>query len=63
MKELIDGTKVVARMYYYLLDYNDLTGWEYIRKKFKKNSLSELHKNEFMQLFEHATKDDLNKIK
>jgi hypothetical protein len=31
MKELSDGTQVVARMYYYLLDFNDMTNWDYIR--------------------------------
>jgi len=59
MKELADGTQVVARMYYYLLDFNDLTGWNYIRTELKKNALKELNKSEFMQLFRYATSFDL----
>ena len=61
MKELADGTQVVARMYYYLLDFNDITRWEYIRNVLQKNALRELNKAEFMQLFQHATNVDLDK--
>ena len=61
MKELADGTQVVARMYYYLLDFNDLTNWSYMRLELKKNALKELNKAEFMQLFKHATNVDLEK--
>jgi len=63
MKELADGTQVVARMYYYLLDFNDLTSWEYIRNVLQKNALRELNKAEFMQLFQHATTVDLERYK
>ena len=61
MKKLADGTKVVARMYYYLLDFNDLTNWDYIRNILKKNTLRELNNFEFMELFKHATKVDLKR--
>jgi hypothetical protein len=37
MKELADGTQVIARMYY-LLDYNDLSNKDYI-----KNVLKNMH--------------------
>lgn len=63
MKELADGTQVVARMYYYLLDFNDMTNWDYIRNVFQKNVLRELNKAEFMQLFQHATTVDLERYK
>jgi len=61
MKELADGTQVVARMYYYLLDFNDLTNWSFMRLELKKNALRELNKSEFMRLFKHATNFDLEK--
>jgi hypothetical protein len=63
MRELSDGTKVAARMYYYLLDFNDMTGFEYIRNVLKKNALKELNKAEFMQLFHHAINLDLERLK
>lgn len=63
MKELADGTSVVARMYYYLLDFNDMTHWEFIRKEFHKNTLKELNKDEFIKLYIHATNLDLEKYK
>jgi hypothetical protein len=63
MKELADGTQVIARMYYYLLDFNDLTNWEYIRNVLQKSTLKELNKAEFMQLFQHATTIDLKRYK
>lgn len=55
MKELADGTQVPARMYYYLLDFNDATNFEYIRNVLRKKALRELSKDEFLQLFRHAT--------
>ena len=58
MKELSDGTQVVARMYYYLLDFNEMTNWRYIREALHKNALNELNKAEFLQLFQHATSVD-----
>ena len=63
MIKLADGSQVVARMYHYLLDFNDMTGWEYIRNVFKKDALKELNKAEFMQLFQHATTIDLDVTK
>ncbi len=63
MKDLADGTRVVARMYYYLLDFNDMTRWEYIINVLQKNALRELNKAEFMQLFQHATTVDLERYK
>ena len=63
MKELSDGTKVVARMYYYLLDFNDRTNWNYIRNVPQKDAVRELNKAEFIQLFQHATTVDLERYK
>lgn len=61
MKTLADGTEVVARMYYYLLDFNDMTRWAFIMKEFKKDTLKELNKGEFLKLFKHATDVDAKK--
>jgi hypothetical protein len=63
MKELADGTHVVARMYYYLLDFNDMTGWDYIRNVLHKNALKELNKSEFLNLFNHAVNVDVERYK
>lgn len=62
MKELVDGTKVNSRTYYYLLDYNDRTNWKYIIENFGKYKLNELNKHEYKELFKKATKDDLNSL-
>lgn len=59
MRVLVDGTKVVSRMYYYLLDFNDITDWDYIRNTLKKNALRELNKEEFVKLFNHACSVDV----
>ena len=59
MKVLADGTKVVSRMYYYLLDFNDLTNWDYMRNTLRKNALKELNKEEFIKLFKHANSVDV----
>lgn len=58
MKELADGTLVLSRMYYYLLDFNDRTDLEYISHNFNKHSLNSLNKTEFLELFAHATAID-----
>ncbi len=59
MKVLADGTKVVSRMYYYLLDFNDITDWDYIKNTLKKNALKELNKEEFIKLFNYACSVDV----
>ena len=59
MKTLSDRTEVTSRMYYYLLDFNEMTDREFIRNSFQKNALNELTITEFLQLFEHATAADV----
>jgi len=58
MKTLVDGTKVCARTYYYLLDFNDRYNWEAITLLFNKNRLCDLNISEYRKLFEHATDVD-----
>lgn len=58
MKELADGTMVIARTYYYLLDFNDQDRFEYIQKEFNKKALCELTIFEFLELFDYAVKQD-----
>jgi len=36
MKTLFDGTEVPARIYYYLLDFNERYQWEYMYMTFNK---------------------------
>jgi len=59
MKELADGSTVPARMYYYILDFNDRTSWEYMWTHFGQKKLMNLNRSEFFELFEHATTVDL----
>lgn len=59
MKTLADGTEVSARSYYYLLDFNDITRWEYMIKHFDKNRLMDLTIDEYRELFTYATKTEL----
>ncbi len=59
MKSLIDGTAVSSRIYYYLLDFNDATDFEFIKVNFNKEKLNQLNIQEFKQLFEHAMRSDL----
>ena len=62
MKTLADGTEVVARTYYYLLDWNEFDGWEFITWSFKKTRLCDLTIAEYKKLFEHATNSDNKKL-
>ena len=63
MKTLSDGTEVSARIYYYLLDFNDKYRREYIQSKFNKQTLASLTINEFVDLFNHAIKVDKYNIR
>ena len=58
MKTISDRSQVAARTYYYLLDFNDRFGKEFMFQKFGKMRLGELTSNEYRQLFEHATDID-----
>ena len=62
MKELIDGTKVSDRSYYYLLDWNEVTGWKYILTNFDTHRLCELKIDQYKQLFAEATRDEFFKM-
>lgn len=62
MKELADGNEVPSRIYYYLLDWNDINQWEYIFRSFKKGRLCDLNLNEFKQLFLYASSEDYKNL-
>lgn len=59
MKTLHDGTQVTARSFYNLLDWNDIDGGEYMWDNFKLLRLSQLNKEQYTQLWEHATGNEL----
>lgn len=59
MKILIDGTKVSDRSYYFLLDWNEVDGWKFMRSTFDKYKLSELTIDEYKKLFAEATTSEL----
>jgi len=63
MKELIDDTQVPDRGYYYLLDWNEADRWETMLRLFDKKRLCDLELHEYIQLFEIATKKDLENLK
>ena len=60
MKKLADGFEVSARSYYYLLDWNEVNGWEYITHSFWKTTLNALTKEEYKKLFDYATMSESN---
>jgi len=63
MKTLIDGTQVSSRSYYYLLDWNEQNEWYYMAMNFNKSSLKDLTISEYLELFEYATKQEIEKLK
>jgi hypothetical protein len=62
MKILADKTEVPARIYYYLLDWNEKNSWEFMTKKIGKEKLCQLNKKEFKELFREATTCDYNML-
>jgi len=62
MKTLSDGRRVPSRFYYMLLDWNESNSWVYMDEQFGKLRLLELTFDEFIQLFRHATEDELLKL-
>lgn len=62
MKTLFDGTQVSSRSYYYLLDWNEQNEWYYMAMNFNKNSLKDLTILEYLELFEYATKQEIETL-
>lgn len=60
---LADGFEVSSRSYYFLLDWNEKNGWEYITHAFLKTRLKDLKKEEYIQLFEHAVSTEIKGLK
>jgi hypothetical protein len=58
MKKLIDNQNVSSRVFNYLLDFNEKDEWRTIEKMFNESSLKRLNKQQFLELFEAATKID-----
>jgi hypothetical protein len=63
MKELSDGTQVTSRSYYFLLDFNDRDGWKTLVDNFNVRRLHDLNKEQYIKLFEIATKAELEILK
>jgi len=63
MKELSDGTQVTSRSYYFLLDFNDRDGWKTLVDNFDVRRLHDLNKEQYIKLFEIATKAELELLK
>lgn len=62
MKTLADGVEVSSRTWYYLLDFNDRTGWEFMMKEFHKMRIMDLTIEEYIKLWVHATSIDTNTL-
>ncbi len=62
MKELADGHKVSSRSYYFLLDWNDSNNFKYLMNVIRRNKLHQCNKQEYIKLFQFATKDELRKM-
>ena len=62
MKTLNNGEEVPARMYYYLLDYNDTGGKHLMFQLFNKDRLFFLTKEEFLKFFKTISEFDLENI-
>ena len=58
MKTLADGTEVVARSYYFLLDWNEQDEWETLIRLFNVKRLCDLNIEQYTQLFNHATQQE-----
>ena len=63
MKTLADGTTVIARTFYYLLDWNDRDYWKFMTENFDKKRLMDLTLEEYISLWEEATKSDTKYLK
>ena len=63
MKTLADGTTVISRTFYYLLDWNDRDSWEFIYKNFGKKRLLDLTLEEYKILWKYATEHDTKHLK
>lgn len=62
MKELADGTKVSIRTYYYLLDWNEFDGKQFMVQNFGKQRLCDLNRVQYKRLFNKATTQDVNAL-
>jgi len=63
MKELIDGSSVPSRIFYYLLDFKDRDLEFFMQTNFKKHALASLNKFEFYVYARYAFAKDLEKLK
>ena len=59
MKILSDGTEVIDRTYYYLLDFNEANRWDYMTYEFGKLKLHDLTETEYWKLFKYANGCDI----
>ena len=60
---LSDGTAVIDRTFYYLLDWNERNSWEFIKKNFGKMRLMDLTIEEYIILWKEATEKDTKYLK
>jgi len=63
MKKLIDGTEIVSRLYYYLLDFNEVDEHKFIYDNFGVTQLSLLNFEQFKTLLAYAYNKDLEWLK
>ena len=61
MKQLTDGTQIPARIWYYILDWNDHDSFKTLQS-FGTSRMCELSRVQFHQLFRIAFKYDLESL-
>ena len=66
MKTLSNGTNILDRMYYYLLEFHNFEKEclqkTFIQKNYQKDSLKDLTKEEFTEYFQYASYEDAKNI-
>lgn len=59
MKELVDGTQVTSRGYYFLLDWNDKNNKKIMTDLYDVNRQYDLTKHQYVYLMKRAMSDEL----
>ena len=62
MKTLTNGFKVSDRSYYFLLDWNDEDGRQFMSEYFGKHRLIDLDEFEYRQFFRMISEKELNEL-
>lgn len=59
MKTTIDGHEIPSRIWYYLLDWNEMDEWKSISLLYGKDKLKDLTKSQILNLLHVASATDI----